>query len=84
MRVAARADTDALVRYLVTSLVDHPEDVRIERSDGAGSVGYSITVHPDDTGKVIGRQGRVIKAMRVLVRAAASLDGLDATVDVVG
>lgn len=79
-----RADTDALVRYLVTSLVDRPDEVRIERSDTPGSVAYSITVHPDDTGKVIGRQGRVIKAMRVLVRAAASLDGLDATVDVVG
>jgi len=81
---ARTADTDALVNYLVTALVDHPEDVRVERREGASSTAYTIAVHPDDTGKVIGRQGRVIKAIRVLVRAAASVDGSDATVDVIG
>lgn len=84
MTGARTADTDALVNYLVTALVDHPEDVRVERREGASSTAYTIAVHPDDTGKVIGRQGRVIKAIRVLVRAAASVDGSDATVDVIG
>ncbi|MDP2299918.1 MAG: KH domain-containing protein [Coriobacteriia bacterium] len=78
------ADTEALVRYLVTSLVEHPEDVTIARRDGETSTAYEVTVHPDDTGKVIGRGGRIIKAIRVLVRAAASVDGADATVDVTG
>lgn len=77
-------DTDELVRYLVTSLVEHPDDVQIARRDGEVTRGYEITVHPDDTGKVIGRGGRVIKAIRVLVRAAASAEGADATVDVTG
>jgi len=78
------ADTEALVRYLVTSLVEHPDEVVVVRRDGEATTAFEITVHPDDTGKVIGRGGRVIKAIRVLVRAAASVDGADATVDVTG
>lgn len=77
-------DLDALVEYLVTSLVEHPEDVVVEKRGGEGATTYEVTVHADDTGKVIGRQGRVIKAIRVLVRAAAAVDGSDATVEVVG
>lgn len=77
-------DVDALVKYLVTSLVEHPEDVSITKREGTGAATYEVSVNPDDTGKVIGRQGRVIKAIRVLVRAAASVDGSDATVEVVG
>lgn len=77
-------DLDSLVEYLVTSLVEHPEDVRVEKRGSEGATTYEVTVHSDDTGKVIGRQGRVIKAIRVLVRAAAAVDGSDATVEVVG
>ena len=77
-------DVDALVEYLITSLVEHPDDVRIEKREAGESTTYDVTVHPDDTGKVIGRQGRVIKAIRVLVRAASSAEGADATVEVVG
>lgn len=77
-------DVDALVQYLITSLVEHPEDVRVEKRTSGESTTYDVTVHADDTGKVIGRQGRVIKAIRTLVRAAASVDGADATVEVVG
>ncbi len=77
-------DIDGLVEYLITSLVEHPDDVRIEKRVGTESTTYEVAVHADDTGKVIGRQGRVIKAIRVLVRAAASADGSDATVEVVG
>lgn len=77
-------DVDALVQYLVSSLVEHPEDVRIDKRESADGTSYEVSVHEDDTGKVIGRQGRVIKAIRVLVRAAASVDGSDATVEVIG
>lgn len=82
--MTGKADVDALVSYLVTSLVEHPEDVQVEKREGAESATYEVTVHPDDVGKVIGRQGRVIKAIRVLVRAAASVDGSDASVEVIG
>ncbi|MHB1323073.1 MAG: KH domain-containing protein [Coriobacteriia bacterium] len=74
---------DALVNYLVTSLVAHPEEVRVDKRDG-DVITYEVSVHTDDTGKIIGRQGRVIKAIRVLVRAAASVDGSDATVEILG
>lgn len=77
-------DVDGLVEYLVTSLVEHPDEVRIEKRVGAESTTYEVSVNPDDTGKVIGRQGRVIKAIRVLVRAAASAEDADATVEVIG
>ena len=77
-------DVDGLVEYLVTSLVEHPDEVRIEKRVGAESTTYEVSVNPDDTGKVIGRQGRVIKAICVLVRAAASAEDADATVEVIG
>lgn len=78
------ATTDELVDFLVKSLVEHPDEVTIEkRSTGDGTL-YEISLHSDDVGKVIGRQGRVIKAIRTLVRAAASVDGGDASVEVIG
>lgn len=77
-------DVDGLVEYLVTSLVEHPDDVRIEKRVGTETTTYEVSVNPDDTGKIIGRQGRVIKAIRVLVRAAASAEDADATVEVIG
>lgn len=77
-------DVDGLVEYLVTSLVEHPDEVRIEKRVGTETTTYEVSVNPDDTGKVIGRQGRVIKAIRVLVRAAASAVDADATVEVIG
>ncbi len=45
---------------------------------------YEVSVHPDDVGKVIGRQGRIIKAIRTVVRAAASVNGDQVDVDVLG
>lgn len=80
---AAVADIDALVDYLVRSLVEHPDDVRIDKREGTAGVVYEISVHADDVGKVIGRQGRVIKAIRTLVRTATA-GGPDATVEVLG
>lgn len=77
-------DVAALVSYLVSSLVEHPDDVQIATREAGEGTTYEVTVHPDDVGKIIGRQGRVIKAIRVLVRAAASVDGSDATVEVTG
>lgn len=78
------ADLDALVTYLFTSLVDDPDAVSLERSETEGTVRFDVTVAADDIGKVIGRQGRIIKAIRTVVRAAGSLDGRDVDVEVVG
>ncbi len=77
-------DTEALVTHIVTGLVDHPDDVSIERKETDNDITYEVTVHDDDIGKVIGRQGRVIRAIRVLARAAGMLDGKQVYVEVLG
>jgi len=82
--MSSHADVDALVSYVVTSVVEHPDEVRIDSHEESGVTTFEVTVHPDDVGKVIGRQGRVIKALRVLARAAASMNGADAAVEVGG
>jgi predicted RNA-binding protein YlqC (UPF0109 family) len=69
------SDTDRieeLVRYLVTSLVDAPDAVSINRVEQGPDVVLEITVDPDDVGKVVGKQGRIIKAIRTLARAAST------------
>lgn len=78
------ADTESLVKYLVTSLVDDPDSVVVARKESGSSVTYEISLNPEDVGKVIGRQGRIIKAIRTVVRAAASVNGDQVDVDVLG
>jgi hypothetical protein len=76
---------EGLVRYMVTSLVDAPDAVKVERVDDAGEIILEITVDPDDIGKVVGKQGRIIKAIRTLARAASSAtDETPVHVEVIG
>jgi predicted RNA-binding protein YlqC (UPF0109 family) len=58
-----------LVEAIAKALVDHPEDVQVRSVDGAQVVVLELRVHPEDLGKVIGRQGRTAKAMRTLLGA---------------
>lgn len=60
-----------LVEYLVTSLVDNPESVVVVEVNDGESVTFQVKVHPEDIGRVIGRQGRVAKAIRSVASAAA-------------
>ncbi|KIX84532.1 KH domain-containing protein [Thermus filiformis] len=60
-----------LVEYLAKSVVDHPERVRVEEQRTRDGVVYLVSVDPEDKGRIIGRQGRVIEAIRTLVRAYA-------------
>lgn len=73
-----------LVEYLVVSLIDKPEDLFIDVTDGEGSTLIEVHVDSEDVGKVIGRHGRVIKAIRTLARACAARDELVADVEVIG
>ena len=60
-----------LILVIAKALVDHPEDVRVdEKEDDRGTV-YMLSVHPEDIGKVIGKQGRIAKALRTVVASAA-------------
>lgn len=78
------ADTEGLVRYLIESLVDVPEAVHIETEESDTSIAFRITLDPTDVGKVIGRGGRIIKAIRTLARAAGSAEGRQVEVDING
>jgi predicted RNA-binding protein YlqC (UPF0109 family) len=78
------ANTEALVRYLVTSLVDDPDSVTITVTDTDEAVTFEIALNPDDVGKVIGRQGRIIKAIRTLARAAGTTGDKQVEVEVAG
>jgi uncharacterized protein len=78
------ADTARLVDFLVKSLVDEPDSVAIVRTETASGELYEVTVAPDDVGKVIGRSGRIIKALRTIVRAAGSADERHVDVEVNG
>ena len=71
-----------LVGFLVQGIVDHPDEVEIEEFyDDIGLV-YGVRVHPDDVGRVIGREGRVAGALRNLAKAAATKIGAHVTVEI--
>lgn len=66
----------------VQNLVDVPDDVHVDEKDTDGVMLYSITVNKDDMGKVIGKSGRIIKALRDLVRVKAIKAGLRVSLNV--
>jgi uncharacterized protein len=63
---------EELIQTIVTPLVDFPEDVRVSVSEEESRITYLLSVHKSDMGKVIGKQGRVAKAVRTVVYAAGS------------
>ena len=63
-----------IVEYLARRLVDEPDAVRVEELDRDGDVVIELHVAKDDVGKVIGRQGRIARALRTVVRASAARD----------
>ncbi|HEX9713975.1 MAG TPA: KH domain-containing protein [Actinomycetota bacterium] len=68
--------------YLARALVEHPEDVRVETSPGERGTIYKLHVHPDDMGRVIGRGGRIARAIRQVTRAAAARVGTGAFIEI--
>jgi len=71
-----------LLAYLARELVDSPDEVRVEEEDREGVVVLVLHVAPDDVGKVIGRQGRIARALRTLVRASAVREGRRVLVEI--
>jgi uncharacterized protein len=71
-----------LLEFLAKSLVDHPEQVRVEQTDTPDGVLLRLTVAKEDVGKVIGKQGRIARAIRTVVKASAVRDGRQATVEI--
>ena len=61
-----------LLEFLARKLVDKPDDVRVERVDEEDTIVLRLHVAEDDLGKVIGRQGRIARALRTIVRAGSA------------
>ena len=63
---------EELVTYLARSLVDNPDDVTVTRTERDGATVFELRVAEPDVGKVIGRQGRIARALRTIVRASGA------------
>jgi predicted RNA-binding protein YlqC (UPF0109 family) len=74
---------EGMLEYLAKGLVDKPDEVRVVKSERDGAVVFELHVAPEDVGKVIGRQGRIVRAMRTLVRAAGGRVNQRALLEVV-
>lgn len=71
-----------LVRFIAQSLVEHPEAVEVREVENADSIVIELRVAEGDMGKVIGKQGRIAKAIRVVMRAAAVRQGEKVVVEI--
>lgn len=61
---------EELVIIIAKALVDHPDDVTVKTLEKDRLVVYELSVHPEDVGKIIGKQGRIAKALRTVVASA--------------
>lgn len=61
-----------LIEVIAKALVDKPEEVKVKEIEGDKSIIIELTVAPEDMGKVIGKQGRIAKAIRTVVKSAAA------------
>ncbi len=72
-----------LLEAIVKPLVEYPDEVNVTLTDREDSQLLELRVNPSDMGKVIGRQGRIAKAIRTVMRAASGKDGKKVIVDIV-
>jgi predicted RNA-binding protein YlqC (UPF0109 family) len=73
----------AFLDYVVKGLVQYPEEVTVTPVEREGTTVYELRLHPEDVGKVIGRQGMTINAIRSLLLAGSARKGLRCTVEIV-
>ena len=75
---------EELLLYIARNLVDNPDEVTVTEREGDGETVYELRVAQSDMGKVIGRQGKIAREIRVLMRAVAQRQGKRVSVDIVG
>ena len=75
---------EELLAYLAQGLAGRPDAVRVEREEREGAVFLRVHVAPEDVGKLIGRQGRTVRALRTLARASGAKTGERTFVEIVG
>jgi predicted RNA-binding protein YlqC (UPF0109 family) len=73
----------AVLEYIAKALAEDPNAVSVDVSHRQGKVVLSLSVGPDDMGRIIGRRGRTAQAIRALVGAAGARDGVTTSVDIV-
>jgi predicted RNA-binding protein YlqC (UPF0109 family) len=73
----------AVLEYIAKSLAEDPNAVSVEVTERHDKVVLSLSVGPDDMGRIIGRRGRTAQAIRALVGAAGARDGITTSVDIV-
>ena len=72
-----------LLLYIARNLVDHPDAVSVSEIPGDDELTLELRVAPEDMGKVIGRQGRIAKEIRTVVRSYAQRTGTKVSVDII-
>ena len=72
-----------LLTYVARNLVDHPEQVSVNEIQSDGETILELRVAPEDTGKAIGRQGRIAQEIRTLIRSVAQRSGKRVSVEIV-
>ena len=73
----------AFLDYVVKGLVDRPDAVNVTAVERRGVIVYELRLHPTDVGKIIGRQGATIQAIRSLVQVGSAKKGLRCAVEIV-
>ena len=72
-----------LVEHMARILVEHPDQVSVEETTREDMTVYELRVEEADLGRVIGKEGRIAKAMRMIIRSAAARKGEKATIEIV-
>ncbi len=75
-------DLKEILCDIAKAIVDHPDSVSVAESSNGNKVTLVLSVAESDMGMVIGKNGKIAKAIRTVMRAAASTDGKDVTVDI--
>ena len=72
-----------ILEFIIKSITTNPQDVQITEQDEDGVTNYLVTVNPDDVGRIIGKEGKIIKSIRAIMRVIAIQRGLHIRVSVV-
>ena len=72
-----------LLLYIAQNLVDYPDEVSVTQRETGSEIVFELRVNQSDIGKVIGRQGRIAKEIRALMRSVAQRQGVRISVDII-
>ena len=78
-----KRDMKEFVEYIVKNLVDHPEKVRINEIGGTHTLIIELSVEKSDIGKIIGKKGKTINAIRTLLMSVASRNGIRVNLEII-